>query len=311
MTVKVHGDPGRARWTSRLGSPRSTRCLLAQLQRDRRSETKTSSGRRRRAIRFVLHGAVDGEFKVHDSFRSRDMTRSSLLAVLLMLVPCVVIACRTARASLCAQDDLLLRLSGQRSCFDSGTDLQQDMDSAEGRAYAYRLNQLCKDDSDAADCENPRACTNAAGVPGTLYSVLRRPLDTPGRGLPGLRRRVPDRGGGAEVPGDHLAGRLEGDEDARLAGGRPGDPAGRWPHADQLRDQLPHHDHRRRGPVGAPPRPGRRDRGDAGDLHLALDAARRDRRRPGRGRTHHGGARGSPTSTGTSTRCSTSTPTPT
>jgi hypothetical protein len=65
-------------------------------------------------------------------------------------------------------------------CFNSGTDLQQDMDSAAGRAYTYRLNQMCKDESDVADCDNPRACTNAAGVPGTLYSVLRRPIDTPG-----------------------------------------------------------------------------------------------------------------------------------
>ena len=65
-------------------------------------------------------------------------------------------------------------------CFNSGTELQEDMDSAEGRAYAYRLNQLCKDESGSPDCDNPRACTNAAGVPGTLYSVLRRPLDSPG-----------------------------------------------------------------------------------------------------------------------------------
>jgi len=89
----------------------------------------------------------------------------------------VVLPSTAARASVCDQG--LLLGSAELACFGSGVDLQQDMDSVEGQQYTYRLNQLCRDEGDTGTCDNPRACTNSAGVPGTLYSVSRRPLDTP------------------------------------------------------------------------------------------------------------------------------------
>jgi len=84
-----------------------------------------------------------------------------------------------AAPSSAACNDSFVLGQANLACFNSGTDLQTDMDSAEGQKHAYRLNQLCKNEGGGADCDNPRACTNSDGVPGTLYAVVRRPLATP------------------------------------------------------------------------------------------------------------------------------------
>jgi len=66
------------------------------------------------------------------------------------------------------------------TCYSTGAELRTYMTSTEGAAYAYRLNQLCADEGDATGaCDSPRACTVAGGV-GTLYSVSRRPVGSPG-----------------------------------------------------------------------------------------------------------------------------------
>ena len=63
-------------------------------------------------------------------------------------------------------------------CFNSGAELTAYASSGEGAAYAYRLSQLCTDSGDPGVCDNPRSCVSGSD-PGTLYSVLRRPLTSP------------------------------------------------------------------------------------------------------------------------------------
>lgn len=107
------------------------------------------------------------------------MTRRWALRVVLLLFAPILVALAASPSSADCATDLSL-LGAQTVCFNSGAELRESMDSVEGRQYAYRLTQLCKDDGDAGTCDNPRACTNSGGVPGTLYSVSRRPIDTPG-----------------------------------------------------------------------------------------------------------------------------------
>ena len=67
----------------------------------------------------------------------------------------------------------------QADCHSSGSQLRHYMTSAEGSLYAYRLTQDCAGVGDVGTCDSPRACTTATAT-GTLYSVSRRPLATPG-----------------------------------------------------------------------------------------------------------------------------------
>jgi hypothetical protein len=62
-------------------------------------------------------------------------------------------------------------------CFGSGRELTEYVASV-GTPYSYRLKQLCTDGGDPSVCDNPRPCVSG-NDPGTLYSVLRRPIADP------------------------------------------------------------------------------------------------------------------------------------
>ena len=60
-------------------------------------------------------------------------------------------------------------------CAKDAKDVQSEVTQG-AAAYAYRLHQLCKSENNSGPCNNPRRCTSASHVKGTIYSVLRRPL---------------------------------------------------------------------------------------------------------------------------------------
>ncbi|GAA2113060.1 hypothetical protein GCM10009843_00350 [Nocardioides bigeumensis] len=94
----------------------------------------------------------------------------------LLFVTALVLLPASAAFADCTSDASLL--AGQTRCFNSGAELTEYVSSAEGAAYSYRLSQLCSDLGDSGVCDNPRACVSGKD-PGTLYSVLRRPVTSP------------------------------------------------------------------------------------------------------------------------------------
>ena len=64
-------------------------------------------------------------------------------------------------------------------CYSGGDDLRAYLHSAAGQDFDYDYMSLCTNQSNVTGCDSPRDCLNSQGVPGTLWSVLRRPKGTP------------------------------------------------------------------------------------------------------------------------------------